>query len=344
MTIQNQIDNISKEQYEDLYIKSFSISKLIQSIGLNDTVHVRTRVVAKLEQIDLFNINKYSDDIIVSITSTSNCYNEICDKLNLIKCNININAVRTKQEQLKCNIDHLYKNKSKIINAPVIKPITPDGYKSCNACNQILSIDCFRKNKDIPGGFHYNCKLCSNQKNNKRLETHVFQQDRMKYTSNARRQLNTSVMRGIKTHLGCMYCGENSHPCVLEYHHVNDDKDITIGQQNSRKLSVLMDEVKKCICLCANCHRKVHAGVINVDHIPIITSDVIDKIIIQEQINLEYELKNSPNTQWVYNNELDLQMKIPVDFIDEYINNGYVLHTRRSYRRGNKRTDLVTDS
>ena len=27
----------------------------------------------------------------------------------------------------------------------------------------------------------------------------------------------------------------------------------------------LLKEIKKCVCLCANCHRKVHAGIIDLN-------------------------------------------------------------------------------
>lgn len=62
---------------------------------------------------------------------------------------------------------------------------------------------------------------------------------------------------------GCALCGERE-PCCLSAHHLNPDaKDFSIGDARRRKLSVdvVTSELAKCVCLCENCHRKVHAGV-----------------------------------------------------------------------------------
>ena len=32
------------------------------------------------------------------------------------------------------------------------------------------------------------------------------------------------------------------------------------------KIKKLLAEIKKCVCLCSNCHRKVHAGIINLEN------------------------------------------------------------------------------
>jgi len=333
MTINETIESYTKEQYEKLYVELFSLSQLIQHIGLQDTINVRAKVIRKLESYDIYKINNCSDDAIISTTLSSTSYGQICNQLDLINCSINIKCIRVRQQKLHCDLSHLYKHNSKLIEPPTIKPVVQDGYKICNCCKQLLSNQLFRKNKDIPGGFHYNCKSCSNIKHNKRLKTHVFQQQRMKYTSKTRRDYNAVITQRIKTYLGCMACGENSHHCVLEYHHMNDDKDMNIGQQHSRSINVLFNEIKKCICLCANCHRKVHHNILNVDHLPIISADVIDHVLSIENIDPTYTLAESINTHWIYNKHLDVQMKIPFDKVDEYINNGYILGTRFDYKK-----------
>jgi hypothetical protein len=62
-----------------------------------------------------------------------------------------------------------------------------------------------------------------------------------------------------KATLSCVRCGEN-HPATLDFHHA-------IRLPNNRKvhklagagmLKAAMEEIKKCIVLCANCHRKHH--------------------------------------------------------------------------------------
>ena len=63
-----------------------------------------------------------------------------------------------------------------------------------------------------------------------------------------------------KKELACTHCG-NADFRVLEFHHVDaSTKENNISDLLSRKNSWqnIMTELKKCICLCANCHRIVH--------------------------------------------------------------------------------------
>ena len=57
----------------------------------------------------------------------------------------------------------------------------------------------------------------------------------------------------------CEHCGEND-PVVLDWHHTDPTKkEATISwllQNRSKK--AIVEEMDKCICLCANCHRRVH--------------------------------------------------------------------------------------
>ena len=43
------------------------------------------------------------------------------------------------------------------------------------------------------------------------------------------------------------------------------DKEFQIGNFNKSK-NKLKIEIQKCICLCSNCHRKLHAGKINLEN------------------------------------------------------------------------------
>lgn len=59
----------------------------------------------------------------------------------------------------------------------------------------------------------------------------------------------------------CYLCGED-HRAVKEYHHIVP----VYRTQSSKKRSILTmhsnkfhQEIRKCVVLCANCHKKVHA-------------------------------------------------------------------------------------
>ena len=57
----------------------------------------------------------------------------------------------------------------------------------------------------------------------------------------------------------CEKCGYNSHIAALEFHHVNDNKDFTIGKFMNRSWDFIKNELDKCILLCSNCHRIEHS-------------------------------------------------------------------------------------
>lgn len=60
----------------------------------------------------------------------------------------------------------------------------------------------------------------------------------------------------------CCNCGFDSFNEALEFHHVDpDDKKYTISQ-NCHSLKDDISEVRKCALLCANCHRGIHANII----------------------------------------------------------------------------------
>lgn len=65
----------------------------------------------------------------------------------------------------------------------------------------------------------------------------------------------------LKSILCCSECGENRSAC-LDFHHIDrSTKSYTIAHMITRKFSweKILEEIDKCIVLCANCHRVLHA-------------------------------------------------------------------------------------
>lgn len=63
-----------------------------------------------------------------------------------------------------------------------------------------------------------------------------------------------------KSKLSCESCGEN-HIACLDFHHTEPEKKRNIVSrlvQLSGSRKRIMEEIKKCIVLCSNCHRKKH--------------------------------------------------------------------------------------
>lgn len=60
----------------------------------------------------------------------------------------------------------------------------------------------------------------------------------------------------------CCLCGFDKWQSALEFHHVNPaEKEFGITTDTTTKaIAKQLDELKKCILLCSNCHRGVHSG------------------------------------------------------------------------------------
>lgn len=64
----------------------------------------------------------------------------------------------------------------------------------------------------------------------------------------------------------CNICGYNKCNEALEFHHINpEEKEIALSQK-IMSWEKTKEELKKCICVCANCHREIHNGLIKLDN------------------------------------------------------------------------------
>ena len=63
----------------------------------------------------------------------------------------------------------------------------------------------------------------------------------------------------------CNICGYNKAISALEFHHINpEEKEYGLAQKGTcHKLENDIQELKKCILVCANCHREIHEGFYN---------------------------------------------------------------------------------
>ena len=61
----------------------------------------------------------------------------------------------------------------------------------------------------------------------------------------------------------CGICGYNKCPQALEFHHLDPgEKDFSMSTSGvTRSWVSTVPELRKCVCLCSNCHKEVHAGV-----------------------------------------------------------------------------------
>ncbi len=77
-----------------------------------------------------------------------------------------------------------------------------------------------------------------------------------------RRKTKERIIEAFGGKCGC--CGYDKCQAAFDLHHVNpEDKEFSFGQirANPKSWSKIVIELRKCVLLCANCHREVHAGV-----------------------------------------------------------------------------------
>jgi hypothetical protein len=78
----------------------------------------------------------------------------------------------------------------------------------------------------------------------------------------ARKRRNRIFVQEYKRSHPCIRCGEST-PCCLDFHHVDPSKKIDVLTQMANRgfgIKRILEEIAKCVILCANCHRKEHSG------------------------------------------------------------------------------------
>ena len=73
-----------------------------------------------------------------------------------------------------------------------------------------------------------------------------------KKAGDKRQKLRLKLKEGKK----CERCGYSEHTEILHFHHNNGDKKNSIS--NARTEREILEEVKKCILICPNCHAVEH--------------------------------------------------------------------------------------
>lgn len=62
-----------------------------------------------------------------------------------------------------------------------------------------------------------------------------------------------------------MCCGYDKYHGSLHFHHVDPSlKDPNWKNLKNKQLEVVLEEIVKCILVCANCHGEIHAGLLEV--------------------------------------------------------------------------------
>jgi hypothetical protein len=134
--------------------------------------------------------------------------------------------------------------------------------KFCGKCQTTRPVSDFAKNRSKKDGLQATCKVCR-----KKYWANEYSRNRDAYLKRSHKQMKRGQdrLKELKKNSFCLVCGENEF-CCLDFHHLDPkekDRDLAKAKYFSDKR--FLEEVEKCVCLCANCHRKFHAGLVKLD-------------------------------------------------------------------------------
>lgn len=133
--------------------------------------------------------------------------------------------------------------------------------KKCNLCKEEKPLSQFHKQTKAKDGVQGSCKICNNSSFRK---YYAASPDNHKRNVSIRAKRMTRERRQkfkiLKGRCSCPFCGE-SEPACLDFHHVkNKITNISTSLATNMSWEEILQEMEKCIVLCANCHRKLHVG------------------------------------------------------------------------------------
>lgn len=109
--------------------------------------------------------------------------------------------------------------------------------KVCSKCKRELPLDQFPVDKKFRDGRSNQCKDCRNAY----FKTHYV--------------CGKKTVDTYKTHCAKCHC---ANTYVLTFHHIDPKTKSFEISTARRKLSAIVAEIKKCVCLCYNCHHTYH--------------------------------------------------------------------------------------
>lgn len=132
--------------------------------------------------------------------------------------------------------------------------------KKCSLCGEIKSLEEFNRKGLLKSGeikYQSLCRVCNSIKcrdyysKNKNYHLTVIGKNKKRY-----RLARQKFIREVKRINGCIFCDEKEI-CCLDFHHLHS-KDFLLSSNKITSIEKIKRELSKCVCLCSNCHRKVH--------------------------------------------------------------------------------------
>lgn len=143
--------------------------------------------------------------------------------------------------------------------------------KACRLCKQQKSVTEFNVRRGSKDGLQFDCRECNKQRcrgyyaANKPHHLAVIRARNKAYRAAIKAEVDA-----FKKSVGCMLCGEPDLAC-LDFHHRDKKNELVSrligGGHSSRRRCEA--EIRKCSLVCANCHRKIHAGSLSDKNLPL---------------------------------------------------------------------------
>jgi hypothetical protein len=155
----------------------------------------------------------------------------------------------------------------------------------CTRCKQEKAVTSFSRASHTRG-YSYHCKECVREKS--REHYHSSNKEVVFGRAKQRVYVVQEALNKLKSEYGCYYCPESESAC-LDFHHINEtEKSDSISKlAKVKSLAKLAPEISKCIVVCANCHRKIHAGLIN-------PKNVVKCSVSEDDLRLRIPFKKKP--------------------------------------------------
>lgn len=136
--------------------------------------------------------------------------------------------------------------------------------KICTSCKKEKPLTEFNFKVRKDNLLQASCKICTREQSKiyykKNVRAHVVRAD-------LSRKARVKRFQDFKANLSCVVCGENE-PCCIDFHHRGGSaKEFDMSKVHMVGWNRILEEISKCVALCSNCHRKVHAGIIELDEV-----------------------------------------------------------------------------
>lgn len=130
--------------------------------------------------------------------------------------------------------------------------------KRCARCGIIKSRSEYYESRSSNGRIVGYCKECERAKSRKHTHERTVSAQQF--------------VRRTKALNPCQHCGESEN-VAIDFHHIDPSKK-TKWLWQTKSLDDAIAELQHCASLCANCHRKFHAGLIHPNLVPVTLADL----------------------------------------------------------------------